>query len=89
MAVKHLTYKSIPQKKREKAAARAAAELKGSLNQSLSEEQRAKHLDRLDRIRKWASGTLQEEDTKKDPEPKTRGQNHRVSVSETLTVKED
>ncbi len=84
MAVKHLTYKSIPQRKREKSAARAAAEIRGALNQSLTEEQRAKHLARLDTIRKWASGTLQEED-KKAPEPK----NHRVSVSETLTVKEN
>ena len=58
MAIKHLTYKDIPQRKREKAAARAAADLKASLNNSVTESERAKHLARLENIKKWAIGEL-------------------------------
>jgi len=85
MAVKQLSYKDIPQRKRQKAAAKAAVALKASLHNAITEEDKAKYRSRLEKIQKWATGDLSEPKV----EEGTARKNHRVSVVETLSLKEN
>lgn len=76
MAHKHLTYLDIPAARRRATASKTIAQLKESLgNPILSEEQKSTLAERIDRVNKWASGTL----------PST---SHVVEVRESVEVHE-
>jgi hypothetical protein len=100
MAVKQLTYKDIPQRKREKAAAKAALEVKVSIVNAVTEEQRAKHVARLEILQKWAAGQLPVidrrarkaeagEELKAEKKATRKGKAHKVSISEKLSLEEN
>lgn len=82
--VKHLTYKDIPRKSRERVAVRESAELKATLNRAISGEQRTQQLGRLETLRKWVSEDL----SVVQPEVR-KGVDHQVVVSETFSLKEN
>ena len=58
MAIKYLTYKSIPRDRRKAIAAAKTARLKESMVLAVTEEQRAAVQAEIDRLTTWVNGTL-------------------------------
>lgn len=81
MSVKRLNYLSIPVGKRRLMAKQARHQIRQAMNNNpaISDEDAAKYNERLDKLGKWESGTLEGA-----LEPST----HMVNVSETVSVSE-
>jgi hypothetical protein len=59
MAIKQLHYKQIDQKLRQRRAQAATLQLRNlASNPGIPEEQRAKAVDQIDRIKKWVKDEL-------------------------------
>lgn len=77
MAHKHLTYLDIPSKRRRETASKALGRLKETLgNPTLTGDQETAVRAKIERLNKWASGTL----------PPVE---HVVEVAEEVAVEED
>lgn len=58
MAIKHLTYKSIPRSRRKVVAAAKTSRLKESMLLAVTEEQRAAVQAEIDKLKTWVDGSL-------------------------------
>ncbi len=88
MAIRHLTYKSIPRQRRKQQAARASAKMREmlQLNPVLTDEQREAIKAKNVHLQKWVNGDLDE------GEPPVvvlaAPVHHEVVVEETLGIEE-
>jgi hypothetical protein len=89
MAIKHLTYKSIPRERRQQQAARAMGKMREMLhlNPLITDEQRQAVEGKAKHLQKWVNGDLDPGEAPvlaKDPKPK----HHKVVVEEELGIDE-
>jgi hypothetical protein len=77
MAVKHKNYLSIPTARRKATASKSLTQLREALgNPTLTEDQRSAVIERIERVNKWAAGTLPSHE-------------HHVEISESVDVEEN
>lgn len=89
MSVKRLNYLQIPVGQRRTMAKQARAQIKMAMNNNpaMTADDKAKYVERLDKLAKWEAGTLA---VSEQPTPSlVAGTNHEVVVSESVSVEEE